>query len=233
MTGSLAWLVLALFAFVAAHLALPVAAVRAALVNRLGENGYLIFYSVLSLALLTWAVAAFLAAPKVILWTAPTALRHVAPTLVFLAALLVACGYTQRNPTMVKFDRFAGEQPYGVIRVTRHPIMWGVGLWAVAHLLANGDAGGLILFGGIGFLSFAGAALIDRRRGRSGGAAWQALVAKTSNLPFLALIQGRAGAGLGQTLAEIGAWRLVLGVALYAALFAAHPWVIGVPAFRP
>lgn len=233
MTGSLAALALALFAFVASHLALPVAAVRAALVARLGENGYLIFYSVISLALFAWAIAAFVAAPRVGLWTPSTALRHLALTLVLLAALLIVCGYSQGNPTMVKLGRLAGEQPYGIIRVTRHPIMWSGGLWAIAHVLANGDAAGLLLFGGIGFLALAGTVLIDRRRRQAGGADWQALEARTSNVPFVALAQGRAGAGLGRTLAEIGALRLILGAALFAALFWAHPYVIGVPAFRP
>lgn len=233
MTGTLAALALALFAFVASHLALPVAAVRAALIARLGENGYLIFYSVISLALFAWAIAAYIAAPRIDLWTSPTALRHVALTLVFLAALFLICGYSQGNPTMVKLDRLAGEQPRGIIRVTRHPIMWSGGLWAIAHLLANGDAAGLMLFGGVGFLALAGTVLIDRRRRRTGGEAWRALEAKTSNVPFVALIQGRAGAGLGWTLAEIGALRLGLGVALFALLFWAHPYVIGVPAFRP
>ena len=233
MTGTLAWLALALFAFVASHLALPVAAVRAALVHRLGENGYLIFYSALSLAFFAWAIAAFAAAPTVVLWTPPTALRHLALSLVLLAALLLVCGYSQGNPTMVKLGRFAGEQPRGVIRVTRHPIMWSGGLWAIAHLLANGDAAGMMLFAGIGFVAHAGTLLIDRRRAASGGEAWRALAAKTSNLPFVALAQGRAGAGLGQTLAEIGVWRLAAGVALFVALFLAHPWAIGVPAFRP
>lgn len=233
MTGSLAALALALFAFVASHLALPVAAVRAALVARLGENGYLIFYSAVSLALFAWAIAAFIAAPRIDLWTAPTVLRHIALTLVLLAALLLVCGYSQGNPTMVKLGRLAGAQPYGVIRVTRHPIMWSGGLWAIAHVLANGDAAGLMLFGGIGFLALAGTVHLDSRRRQTGGAEWRALEAKTSNVPFLALARGRAGAGFGRTLAEIGALRLVLGAALFALLFWAHPYVIGVPAFRP
>lgn len=232
MTGSLAALAVAAFAFVSSHLALPVPAVRRRLTAVLGENGYLVFYSALSLALFLWMVAAFAAAPQTPLWTAPTALRHLALSVMLPAVLLVVCGYTQRNPTAVVLDRFAGEQPYGVTRVSRHPVMWGVGLWAVAHIIANDDAASLILFLAIGFLAFAGAALIDRRRARTGGEAWRRLTDRTSNLPFAALVHGRAGAGLKRTLAEVGAWRLLLGVALYAGLLVAHPWIAGVPAFR-
>ena len=140
MTGSLAALAVAAFAFVASHLALPVPAVRRRLTATLGENGYLVFYSLLSLALFLWMVAAFAAAPATPLWTAPTGLRHLAMTVMLPAALLVACGYSQGNPTAVVLDRFAGEQPYGITRVSRHPVMWGVGLWAVAHVAANGEA---------------------------------------------------------------------------------------------
>jgi len=233
MTGSLAALAVAAFVFVASHLALPVPAVRRRLTATLGENGYLVFYSLLSLALFLWMVAAFAAAPATPLWTAPTGLRHLAMTVMLPAALLVACGYSQGNPTAVVLDRFAGEQPYGITRVSRHPVMWGAGLWAIAHLLANDDAAALILALAIGVLAFAGAALIDRRRAQAGGDAWRRLCQRTSSLPFLALAQGRAGAGLGQTLAEIGAWRLSFGCAVYAALILAHPWIAGVPAFRP
>jgi len=233
MTGSLAALAFAAFAFVASHLALPVPAVRRRLTAALGENGYLVFYSALSLLLFFWMVAAFKTAPEMPLWTAPTALRHLALSVMLPAVLLVVCGYTQRNPTAVVLDRFAGDQPYGITRVSRHPVMWGVGLWAVAHLIANDDAAALILFSAIGFLAFAGAALIDRRRARTGGEAWRRLEGRTSNLPLLALAQGRAGAGISRAVAEIGAWRLLLVAVLYAGLLIAHPWFAGSPAFRP
>jgi uncharacterized membrane protein len=233
MTGSLTALAVAAFAFVSSHLALPVPAVRRQLTAVLGENGYLVFYSVLSLVLFAWVVAAYAAAPETPLWTAPTALRHLALSVMLPAVLLAVCGYTQRNPTAVVLDRFAGEQPYGITRVSRHPVMWGVGLWAIAHIIANDDATSLILFLAIGFLAFAGAALIDRRRAETGGEAWRRLKDRTSNLPFAALAQGRAGAGLARTVAEIGAWRLLLGATLYAAFIFAHPWIAGVPAFRP
>jgi len=231
-TGSLADLVLAAAVFVASHLALPVPGVRARLVERLGEWGYLGFYSALSIVLLLWMVAAFVAAPAVQLWQPPTGLRHLALTLVFLGVMLAVVGYTQRNPTAVVLDRFAAGGPTGVTRVTRHPVMWGVGLWAVAHLLANGDARASILFGGFAVLAFAGTVLIDRRRRLMGGEAWKALEAQTSNIPFIAMIGGRAGAGLGWTIAEIGMWRIGLGCAVYALLFMAHPWIAGLPAIR-
>ena len=102
--------------------------------------------------------------------------------------------------------------------------MWGAGLWAVAHALATGNAKALILFGGLGFLAFAGTLNIDRRRRRTGGEAWQRLEAETSNIPFLAIIQGRTKADWS----EIGWPRLLAGLFLYAAVLFWHPVIFGV-----
>ena len=232
MTGNIAWLSIATTAFVASHLALPLPAVRDPMTRRFGEWGYLAFYSVVALVTFAWMLAAFAAAPEARLWQPPTALRHLALTLVFLAVLFVVAGYTKANPTAVMLDRLPGDPCRGITRVTRHPVLWGIALWAVAHVLANGRAAALVLFLGMGVLALAGAALIDRRRRLAGGKAWRDLEAMTSNVPFAAIREGRAGAGVGRTLAEIGWWRLALSVLVYAVLLAAHPWIAGVPAFR-
>ena len=81
-------------------------------------------------------------------------------------------------------------------------------------------------------LALAGTLLIDRRRRRDGGQAWRRLEARTSNVPFRAMLEGRAGAGVKQVLREIGWWRLALAAFVYALLLALHPWFAGVPAFR-
>lgn len=44
----------------------------------------------------------------------------------------------------------------------RHPMLWGAVIWAVAHLLVNGDLASLILFGGIGIWALIQMALINR-----------------------------------------------------------------------
>jgi uncharacterized membrane protein len=229
---SIAMLAAAVLLFVFSHLGMATSAARGTLVRRLGEWGYLGFYSVVALATFAWMVAAFAAAPDARLWQAPTALRHLALSLVFLAVVLVVAGYTKANPTAVMLDRLPGDPCRGVTRVTRHPVLWGIALWAGAHLLANGDLAALVLFSGMAVLAVAGTFLIDRRRRFQGGAAWRALEARTSNVPFAAIRDGRAGAGVGQALAEIGWWRLALGAIVYALLLAVHPWIAGVPAFR-
>jgi uncharacterized membrane protein len=103
--------------------------------------------------------------------------------------------------------------------------MWGIGLWALSHLVPNGDGASLILFVGLAVLALAGTLLIDAKKARRWGAAWPPFAAATSNLPFAAILAGRTRL----VPAEIG-WRPVLiAAALYAALFALHRYVAGVP----
>ena len=98
-------------------------------------------------------------------------------------------------------------------------------LWAATHLIANGDLAGLIMFGAFGALAGIGTVLIDRKYALRRGADWQAFAGATSNLPFAAIAAGRQRF----VFAEIGWWRLALGIALYLALLALHPWLFGAP----
>ena len=141
--------------FVAGHLALSSAGLRRALVRRTGEWPFLGLYSLLSLALFTWVLRAYGAAPDVELWVAPAAFRFFALGVMAPAFVLVVAGYTQSNPTAVILDRFAAIDgaATGITRITRHPVMWGAGLWAVAHALAAGNGRALILFGGLGVVT--------------------------------------------------------------------------------
>jgi uncharacterized membrane protein len=118
-----------------------------------------------------------------------------------------------------------GPRPlWGIVTVTRHPFLWGTGLWAVSHFLANGDEASVILFGGIAILSFGGMAHIDARRRAALGSAWGPVALTTSVVPFLAAIQRRTRVDW----AGIGLARVAGGLALYVALILTHGMVIGV-----
>src|SRR5262249_32253730 len=110
--------------------------------------------------------------------------------------------------------------------VTRHPVMWGFGLWAILHLAANGDGASLLLFGAVAILALLGTLAIDAKKRRRWGAAWPALARSTPHLPLRAILEGRARldwAGIG--------WRTpVIAAALYLALLLLHPLIIGVSA---
>jgi uncharacterized membrane protein len=101
-----------------------------------------------------------------------------------------------------------------------------VAIWAAGHLLVNGDPASLVLFGTMLLLALFGTASIDAKRRRALGAKWNAFAAQTSNVPFAAIAAGRQRLNLG----EIGWWRLLLAVAIWALLAWAHPLLVGVRA---
>lgn len=225
MTGSLAALAIATALFIASHLVLSAPPLRGRLQAALGAGAFRGLYAALALALLVWAGLAYRAAPVVDLWYPPVAMRHLSLTIMALAAILVVAGMTTANPTVVgAADRVAAAGPVGILKVTRHPVMWGIALWGIAHLLANGDAAALILFGGLTLLAVVGPLAQERRKSQAGGGGWAAYVRQTSWLPFLAIARGRTRLRP----AEIGWARIAAGLALYAALLLLHPWLFGV-----
>lgn len=219
-------LAVAMAVFVGGHFLLSSQPVRGRLAGTLGEGGFAIGYSILSLAAFIWMLLSFGNAPHVELWPAPPALRTIPMMIMPLAVLFIVGGYTQPNPTAVGQSLPAGEPPVttGILTFTRHPVMWGVGLWALAHIPPNGDAASLILFGGMAVLALGGTVAIDAKRRDRDPVSFAHLAAVTSNVPFLAIKEGRA------QMAGLEKWRLLLAAAVYFGLLIAHPWIAGVPA---
>lgn len=197
---------------------------RAKIVNALGVNGYLVLYSAVAFATLGGMVWAYYRAPFVGLWHVP-GLRY-APLIVMpFALVLIACGLLTRNPTLVGGERLlrADEPARGILRVTRHPLMWGIVVWAAGHLLARGDAASVVFFGSFLVLALTGTVLIDARKRATLGEDWQRFAAATSNLPLAAIAAGRNRFSAG----EIGWSRLLAGLALYALVLWLHPLLFG------
>jgi uncharacterized membrane protein len=192
---------------------------RPVLVKALGEWPYRGLYSLVALAAFAWMVWAYVNAPREPLWTG---LRFLPVVVMPFAFVLLACGYW-RNPTMVGADRLlkSDDPARGMIRITRHPIMWALMLWSGAHVLARGDLKSIIFFGGFFILAALGTLSIDSRK--KSNPDWARFAAVTSNLPFAAIVQGRNRI----VWREIGWLRPLAGVALFAAFFAAHGWLFG------
>jgi uncharacterized membrane protein len=112
-----------------------------------------------------------------------------------------------------------------MLRITRHPFLWGVALWAGGHLLVNGERFAVMLFGALGLMALLGTRSIDRKGAAKGGEAWAKFAAATSNVPFAAIVQGRNRLAFGEIW-----WRVLVGVAAAAAIVWAHGAVFGVPA---
>lgn len=226
-------LIAAAIFFVLIHLLISGTRVRDALVGRIGSGPYLGLFVVLSwigIIWLGWAFALTRGAPgNAVMWQMSPATHGVQLLLQLVAVLFIVIGLTTRNPTSVRQEGALDnpEVVRGMLRVTRHPFLWGVALWALGHLIVNGDAGSVILFGSLLALALFGTASIDAKRRRALGGKWDAFAAQTSNIPFLAIASGRQRLSLG----EIGWWRIVLALAIYAVLAWAHPYLFGVPVF--
>jgi uncharacterized membrane protein len=110
-----------------------------------------------------------------------------------------------------------------VLRITRHPVMWGVGLWAAVHIVANGDLASLLFFGGFLLTALGGAGHLDRRMAATEGARWQRFAAVTSFLPFAALLAGRQRWAWAELRRPV-AW----GLGAFALLLFLHPHLFGV-----
>lgn len=214
--------------FVLLHLLVSGTALRGVLVGTIKEGPYMGLFSLASVGGIVWLSMAYGDAKGLgpVYWDLGPGARHAGLLIMLLALLLVVPGLLTPNPTSVKQEG-ALDKPdavKGMLRITRHPFLWGVSIWALGHLLANGDLPSVILFGSMLALGVFGTVSIDAKRRKALGAKWDAFAAQTSNVPFGAILTGRQKLSLG----EIGWWRLLLAVAIWAALLWAHPMLFGV-----
>ncbi len=221
------WLAAAFF--VGIHILLSGTSLRGMVVERIGEKAFQAVFSLLSLLGLIWMGSAYSAAESAELWTQVAWLPPVTHLLTLLAFLFVVIGVATPSPTVVggEVALREDEPARGILRITRHPFLWGVALWALAHLLVATDLASLILFGALLLLAIEGPFSIDAKRERRLGEEWTRFAGSTSSVPFLAILQGRNTLAL----AEIGWWRFALALVLYAVFLVAHGWLFGVSPF--
>ena len=207
-------LVAATLVFVATHFVTSTP-LRPLMVSAIGEWPYRGAYSLVALVTLVWMGWAFANAPREPLWVG---IREIPYLVMPLAFVLIACGYG-RNPTMVGADRLLkSEDPArGIIRITRHPIMWGLMLWAASHILARGDLRSLIFFGGLLLVAALGTILMDARKRRNPD--FVRFAAVSSNVPLVAIAQGRNRI----VWREIGWLRPAAGLAAFFLVLLFHP----------
>ena len=197
------------------------------LIERVGEKRYRGAYSVASVASLLWLIYEYRHAPYVPLWIAPRELGFVPLVIVPLALVLLVGAFLVPSPTAVGGEKFleARKEPRGVMRITRHPFLWSTVVWAVAHLVANCDAGSLVFFSSIGLTSLRGTFDIDRKRRRTNAEGFAAFEAQTSNVPFAAVLAGRT------RLVARELWLpLLLGLALALGSIVLHARLFGASA---
>jgi len=220
-------LIAAACVFLAIHLAVSGTALRDWIVGRIGEGVYTGLFALASLAAIVWMCIAYNRAnaslDNVALFDAGH-FRDLAIPLIFLAFALAVPGVTRGNPTSAgqgaaKID--------GVLRITRHPFLWGATIWSGTHLIATGTLASAIFFAAFLVLATLGTRAIDAKVKRKRPAEWQAISAQTSNLPFAAIAAGR-----NRFVArEYFDWRFTVAVVLFGGFLYFHSWMFGVSPF--
>lgn len=211
-------LIAANIAFVGTHFAMS-HPLRAPMVKALGAGGFQAVYSLVSLATLGWVYFAFIAAPPADL-PGSGEIGWIAATLITLPAMILLAGSFIGNPALPTpmAEAQARAEPKGVFMVTRHPMMWAIGLWAASHLVLFWSLRTMVTAAAIGTLALVGAKMQDAKKEALMGEAWAAWESKTSYWP-------RWGKLLG-----VGAVPLVVGTALWLAASWVHLWRAGIPA---
>ncbi len=212
-------------AFVGTHFILS-HPLRAPLVARLGEKGFLGVYSLVAAITLIWMIVAYRAAPVTpMLWPVGDALWAIA-TVIMLVASILLLGSLVGNPAMPNPDGpiMVPAEAKGVFAITRHPMMWAFALWGLAHILVYPVAANIIVSVAIILLSLVGAALQDRKKEVLTPAAWQHWESRTSYWPFAAILAGRARFG------RFGMHALAGGLVVWLAATWAHMPLAGWPA---
>ena len=224
----MASLSLAALFFIGIHLGVSGTALRDRVVSLIGFRGYIVVFSVASVAGLIWMVLAYNAAAYMPTWGQLQWWKPFAVALMLPAFLLVVIGLTTPNPTAVAQEGLVDRPPQGVVRVTRHPFLVGVAIWAGVHLVGNGDVASLLFFAAFATVAVAGTVSIDAKRRRVlGGSAWDAFASRTSVVPFAAILAGRNSF----VARELGWWRPVAGLAAYALMLGGHAHIVGVSPF--
>ena len=132
----LAVLIMGLAVFIGGHVFVTRREARAAVIARVGETPYKALFGLVSLvglALIVWGFAQYRTHGYIQVWAPPGFMRHITVLLVWPAIIFVTAAYI----------------PGDIKRTLKHPMLVGVKLWAFAHLLSNGDLGGIILFGSL------------------------------------------------------------------------------------
>lgn len=217
----LVWISIAALLFVGTHLGVSSSGLRDRVIGAVGgQQIYLAVYSLISfitLGLLIWAYVNVAHGPA--LWTGLNAIATYA--VMPLALFFLIGGFLVPNPTAVGQDGAMGEQSArGLLRITRHPVMWGFSLWAFAHMLANGDLNSLVFFGSFLVVAGYGMVLIDRRKAAAPN--WNAFANATSVIPFAAIRAGR-----NHLLPQELIVPAIAALILFVLLLWAHPYVSG------
>jgi uncharacterized membrane protein len=192
--------------FAGSHLILSSRAVRGSLVARLGENGFRGLYSLFAFAFFVPLVWTYFAnkhdGPW--LWTVPHGplVRGIVYVGMGVAFVLLVASFLRPSPAAI----IPGNpEPYGVYRITRHPLLMALVIFGLVHLLVNGAASDVAFFGGFVVFTLIGARHQDARKLAEGTPGFRRFWEATPLVPF-------TGRDTLRGLRELSPVALVLGI---------------------
>lgn len=220
-------LIAAALSFAGLHLLVSGTGLRGVLIHYVGQRAYRALFSLVSIATLIWLCRAYThayASDNTSYWVSTHA-QHIAGPVMIFALFLAVPGLVSPNPTAIGQEGLLlrEPEPRGMQRITRHPFLWGVIVWSIFHVWANGDAASIVFFATFMVVAGAGTLSIDAKRKKVLGETWTMYRTQTSNIPFVALAGARTRyARTRYAFREIGAWRVLLAVAVFCALVSVH-----------
>ncbi len=207
--------------FLGMHWIVSGSPLRGVIVAHTGEGPSKAGFALTITVSLVWMGIAYARAPYVETWGTAAALKSLSWLLMALAFALFAASVTAKNPTTLGRVPPDQVQARGIVRITRHAGLFGLGLWGLAHFVVNGDWASHLLFGSFAVQGLIAPLNLDRKyRGRY-GAAWEVFARQTSYLPFVAILQGRNRL----VLSEINWIAVLVGLGLFGLTLVYHqPW---------
>jgi len=187
---ALAGLILFSVLFAVTHIGMSHDPLRARLVERLGPKPFMGLYSLVSFVTLGGAIWIFSGHRGLgpVLWVLPGLTYPLIYLLMLFAIFLLVFSVVNPSPTGMDTKM---RPPRGVLSITRHPMNVGIGLFGLAHMVANGALGDVFFFGSLFVVGIFGAYHQDRRKAREIGESFADFEAHTSVFPFVAILKGK------------------------------------------
>jgi uncharacterized membrane protein len=190
------FLALACAFFLGIHLFTGGLRLKEQIVEGIGLTGYYFLFALFSIIGLLWMVFGYtiaLADPlNIKFYHIPVFFHYLSVLPMMLAFILIVLGTLHPSPiNTIALKRKNIKPVYGIIRISRHPILAGISVWAFTHLVLAGNMAAWLFFGTLLALTTLGANSIDRKRILVAGEPYLSIMKRTSIMPFNAIIEGR------------------------------------------
>lgn len=213
----------AIILFIMAHLLPMQTSIKRGLIEKMGQVAFIVIYSLQSTLFLIWIYISYRATPYIQIWPRYEWATWIPVIGMPFALLLIVAGLTSPNPFSLGWN-LRGYDPHkpGIVSITRHPLFWGLALWGILHIPANGDAATVILFLTFSIFSLFGTISLEHKRQQQySPELWIEWSLGRSNIPFM---------GSGEIDAQNIGWsRVVATSLLYLILTLIHPYFLDVP----